>query len=91
MDETIFLGVYSLANFLFPMCLLPWLLKRGHVVLSVIIPICVFLILAQLNPKDFDFIERIWRGGLIGIVSVGLGFVYFHILKRTKHNEKSDL
>jgi 4-amino-4-deoxy-L-arabinose transferase-like glycosyltransferase len=89
MEQTIFAAVHSLAVFLFSMCLLPWLLKRGHLTLSVILPLGVFLILAQLNPNSFDFIERIWRGLAMGVVSVVLGFVYHQLLKRRMQKSKT--
>jgi hypothetical protein len=86
MDKTLFLVMHSSAVFLFSLVLLPWLLKRGHWALSVILPLCVFLIFAQLNPNNFDFIQRLWRGLGMGVVSVACGFVLFYLSKRETKN-----
>lgn len=89
MDKTLFLAAQTLALFLLSMSLLPWLLKRGHWALSVILPLCVFLIFALLNPNNFDFVQRLWRGLGIGVVSVASGFAFFYLSKRTTKNSKS--
>jgi phosphatidylserine synthase len=86
MDKTLFLAVHTFSLFLFSMSLLPWLLKRGHWALSVILPLCVFLIFAQFNPHNFDFIQRLWRGLGIGIACVIWGFVNYYLLRRTTKN-----
>jgi 4-amino-4-deoxy-L-arabinose transferase-like glycosyltransferase len=82
MDETLFLAAQTLVLFLFSMSLLPWLLKRGHWALSVILPLGAFLIFALLNPNNFDLIQRLWRGLGIGVVCVTWGFVNFYLTKR---------
>jgi phosphatidylserine synthase len=89
MDKTLFLAAQTLALFLLSMSLLPWLLKRGHWALSVILPLCVFLIFAQFNPNNFDFIQRLWRGLGIGVLCVTWGFVLFYLSKRETKNSKS--
>lgn len=89
MDKTFFLPAQTLVLFLLSMSLLPWLLKRGYWALSVILPLCVFLIFALLNPNNFDFVQRLWRGLGIGVVSVASGFAFFYLSKRTTKNSKS--
>jgi hypothetical protein len=86
MDKKLFVAAQTLVLFLFSMSLLPWLLRRGHWALSVILPLCVFLIFAQFNPNNFDFIQRLWRGLGMGVVSVAGGFVLFYLSKRETKN-----
>lgn len=82
MDKKLFLAAQTLALFLLSMSLLPWLLKRGYWVLSVILPLCVFLIFVQFNPNNFDFIQRLLRGLGIGVLCVTSGFAFFYLSKR---------
>ncbi len=89
MDKTLFLAAQTLVLFLMSMSLLPWLLKRGYWALSVILPLSVFLIFALLNPNNFDFVQRLWRGLGIGVLCVTWGFVNFYLSKRTTKNSKS--
>ncbi len=89
MDTTLFVATQTLVLFLFSMPLLPWLLKRGHWVMSVILPLVVFLIFAQFNPNNFDFIGQILRGLGIGVLCVTWGFVNFYLSKRTRKNSAS--
>ncbi|MBR7746384.1 hypothetical protein [Undibacterium baiyunense] len=84
MSTTLFLAIQTLVLFLFAMSLLPWLLKRGHWAVSVIVPIVVFLIFAQINPNNFDLIGRLWRGLGIGVLCVIWGIANFYLSKRAE-------
>lgn len=84
MSTTLFLAMQTLALFLFSMSLLPWLLRRSHWAVSVILPIVVFLIFAQFNPNDFDLIGRLWRGLGIGVLCVIWGIANFYLSKRAE-------
>lgn len=82
MSTTLFFAMQTLVLFLFSMSLLPRLLKRRYWAVSVILPIVVFLIFAQINPNDFDLIGRLWRGFGIGVLCVIWGIANFYLSKR---------
>lgn len=84
MSTTLYFAMQTLVLFLFSMSLLPWLLKRRYWAVSVILPIVVFLIFAQFNPNDFDFIGRLWRGLGIGVLCVIWGIANFYLSKRAE-------
>lgn len=60
---------------------MPAFVKRKQWALIVILTLSVFIGLALLNPNDFDFIDRIWRGSTVGLFVLFGGFVIYYVRK----------
>lgn len=84
MEPTIFYGVHAALAFAFSLYIVPAFIKRGHFILSAVLTLCTFLVLAQLNPTNFDLIDRIWRGALIGSTIEILGIGKYYFIKKLK-------
>jgi hypothetical protein len=84
MQAIIFTGIHALLAFIYSLYVVPAFIQRGHIILSVILTLSTFLVLAYLNPVNFELIDRIWRGGLVGTIIEILGIGKYYLLKRLK-------
>lgn len=88
MEQTFFIAAHSLLTFSFGFFIVPAFVKRKQWALIVILTLSVFIGLALLNPIDFDFIDRIWRGSSVGLVVLFGGVVMYYVRKWAQLSSK---
>lgn len=81
MGQKFFFVINYLLGFFFLVYVVPTLLKRKQWACTVILTLSVFMILDLLNPNNFDFIDRIWRGSTVGLFVLFGGFAIYYVRK----------
>ncbi len=77
--------------FLFFLTVIPYFLKKKHLLLCLLVTFSTSLALAIISQSEFDFQERIVRGMLFGVIAFILGGVYRFFQKTSVNTDQKAL